>query len=85
MVAGLCICFGVGIALPLLSMLCCCQCLVLVPTRELAQQVAEVATMFASSSNVRHVCVYGGSPKGPQIRDLERGNRILSAYDFSFC
>ena len=43
------------------------------PTRELAQQVAEVAQMFAASSNVRHVCVYGGSPKGPQIRDLERG------------
>lgn len=43
------------------------------PTRELAQQVSEVAQMFASSSNVRHVCVYGGSPKGPQIRDLERG------------
>ena len=51
----------------------------LVPTRELAQQVAEVATMFAASSNVRHVCVYGGSQKGPQIRDLERGQfTILS-------
>ena len=49
------------------------QCLVLVPTRELAQQVAEVAQIFASSSNVRHVCVYGGSPKGPQIRDLDKG------------
>jgi len=46
---------------------------VLVPTRELAQQVAEVAQIFSSASNVRHVCVYGGSPKGPQIRDLERG------------
>lgn len=45
----------------------------LVPTRELAQQVAEVAQIFASSSNVRHVCVYGGSPKMPQIRELERG------------
>jgi len=50
-----------------------------VPTRELAQQVAEVAQMFASSSNVRHVCVYGGSPKGPQIRDLERGE--LTTFD----
>lgn len=50
------------------------------PTRELAQQVAEVAQMFASSSNVRHVCVYGGSPKGPQIRDLERGE-LTTAFD----
>jgi len=51
-----------------------------VPTRELAQQVAEVAQMFAASSNVRHVCVYGGSPKGPQIRDLERG-QFLNVFD----
>jgi superfamily II DNA/RNA helicase len=54
-------------------------CLVLVPTRELAQQVSDVASLFSASSNVRHVCVYGGSPKGPQIRDLERGAEICIA------
>lgn len=43
------------------------------PTRELAQQVAQVAEQFGETSRVRHVCVYGGAPKGPQIRDLERG------------
>lgn len=54
-------------------------CLVLVPTRELAQQVAQVATEFGHSSRVRNVCVYGGAPKGPQIRDLERGAEICIA------
>lgn len=54
-------------------------CLVLVPTRELAQQVSEVATLFGTTSNVRHVCVYGGASKGPQIRDLERGAEICIA------
>ncbi|KAK3578726.1 hypothetical protein CHS0354_010109 [Potamilus streckersoni] len=54
-------------------------CLVLVPTRELAQQVQEVATMFGRSSQIRNVCVYGGAPKGPQIRDLDRGAEICIA------
>ena len=48
-------------------------CLVLVPTRELAQQVSAVATEFGQSSRIRNCCVYGGAPKGPQIRDLGRG------------
>jgi superfamily II DNA/RNA helicase len=52
------------------------QCLVLVPTRELAQQVAEVAALFSISSNVRHACIYGGASKGPQIRELEKGYQL---------
>ncbi|PVD37618.1 hypothetical protein C0Q70_00214 [Pomacea canaliculata] len=54
-------------------------CLVLVPTRELAQQVQEVAVEFGHSSRIRSVCVYGGAQKGPQIRDLERGAEICIA------
>lgn len=54
-------------------------CLVLVPTRELAQQVAQVADMFGNTTSVRNVCVYGGAPKGPQIRDLQRGAEICIA------
>ncbi|KAL8567651.1 putative ATP-dependent RNA helicase ddx17 [Nucella lapillus] len=53
--------------------------LVLVPTRELAQQVQEVAVEFGHSSHVRSVCVYGGASKGPQLRDLERGAEICIA------
>ena len=48
--------------------------LVLTPTRELAQQILEVANTFGTSSGIRNVCVYGGAPKGPQLRDLERGS-----------
>jgi len=54
-------------------------CLVLVPTRELAQQVAQVATEFGSNSQLRNVCVYGGAPKFNQIRDLQRGAEICIA------
>ena len=45
------------------------------PTRELAQQVQEVAQEFGHSSRIRSVCVYGGAQKGPQLRDLERGKQ----------
>lgn len=53
--------------------------LVLAPTRELAQQIQQVATDFGSSSHVRNTCVFGGAPKGPQARDLERGVEIVIA------
>ncbi|KAF0288942.1 putative ATP-dependent RNA helicase DDX17 [Amphibalanus amphitrite] len=53
--------------------------LVLAPTRELAQQISEVASEFGRSSKLRHTCVYGGAPKGGQLRDLERGVEIVIA------
>ena len=49
------------------------QCLVLAPTRELAQQVQQVAAEYGRASRLKSTCIYGGAPKGPQIRDLERG------------
>ncbi|XP_031419842.1 probable ATP-dependent RNA helicase DDX17 isoform X2 [Clupea harengus] len=54
-------------------------CLVLAPTRELAQQVQQVASDYGKSSRTKSTCVYGGAPKGPQIRDLERGVEICIA------
>jgi len=54
-------------------------CLVLVPTRELAQQVQEVANEFGRASKIRNACVYGGAPKRPQLMDLERGAEICIA------
>lgn len=47
--------------------------LVLAPTRELAVQIQEEAMKFGSHANIRSTCIYGGAPKGPQIRDLQRG------------
>ena len=48
--------------------------LVLCPTRELAQQVQGVAQQFGRTCKVRTSCIYGGAPKGPQIRELDRGS-----------
>ena len=38
--------------------------LVLAPTRELAQQIQQVATDFGSSSYIRNTCIFGGASKG---------------------
>jgi superfamily II DNA/RNA helicase len=53
--------------------------LVLCPTRELSQQVAAVAEEFQQSAGIRVTCVYGGSPKGPQLGALERGVEMVIA------
>ncbi|SGY84117.1 BQ5605_C009g05677 [Microbotryum silenes-dioicae] len=53
--------------------------LILAPTRELAVQIQEECTKFGSSSRIRNTCVYGGVPKGGQIRDLQRGSEIVIA------
>lgn len=53
--------------------------LILAPTRELAQQIQTVAQDFGSPSKIRNTCIFGGAPKGPQIRDLERGVEIVIA------
>ncbi|XP_051996374.1 probable ATP-dependent RNA helicase DDX5, partial [Xyrauchen texanus] len=54
-------------------------CLVLAPTHELAQQVQQVAAEYGKASRLKSTCIYGGAPKGPQIRDLERGVEICIA------
>ncbi|GLT29110.1 hypothetical protein SLA2020_039960 [Shorea laevis] len=53
--------------------------LILAPTRELAVQIQEEAIKFGSRANIRSTCIYGGAPKGPQIRDLKRGIEIVIA------
>ena len=49
--------------------------LVLAPTRELAVQIQQEITKFGKSSRIRNTCVYGGVPKGGQIRDLAQPSR----------
>jgi ATP-dependent RNA helicase DeaD len=51
--------------------------LVLVPTRELAMQVAEAIYKYARGSDLCVVPVYGGASMGQQIRALERGADIV--------
>jgi len=48
--------------------------LVLAPTRELAVQIQQEATKFGASSKIKSTCIYGGVPKGPQVRDLQKGD-----------
>ncbi|CAM8891225.1 unnamed protein product [Rhodiola kirilowii] len=53
--------------------------LVLSPTRELATQIQDEAGKFGKSSRISCTCLYGGAPKGPQLRDLDRGADIVVA------
>ncbi|KAI9786191.1 MAG: ATP-dependent RNA helicase dbp2 [Geoglossum umbratile] len=53
--------------------------LVLAPTRELAVQIQQEITKFGKSSRIRNTCVYGGVPKGGQIRDLAKGVEVCIA------
>ncbi len=50
------------------------QVLVLAPTRELAQQVAEAAKTYSKHmSGINVTAIYGGSDYGSQLRELKRG------------
>ncbi len=53
--------------------------LVLVPTRELAMQVAEAVHRYGRELGVRVLAVYGGSSMGQQLRSLERGVDVVVA------
>ncbi|KAF8622568.1 hypothetical protein AX15_006916 [Amanita polypyramis BW_CC] len=53
--------------------------LILAPTRELAVQIQQECTKFGANSRIRNTAIYGGAPKGPQIRDLQRGVEIAIA------
>jgi ATP-dependent RNA helicase DeaD len=53
------------------------QALVVVPTRELALQVAEAVADYGRFSKVRVASVYGGQSYGPQIHELQRGVDIV--------
>ena len=53
------------------------RALVLVPTRELAMQVAEALHKYAKGSMLHVVPVYGGAPMDHQIRALRRGAEVV--------
>lgn len=52
-------------------------CLVLSPTRELADQIYDVLNDAGKPCGVRSVCVYGGTSKQPQIKALQSGVDIV--------
>jgi ATP-dependent RNA helicase DeaD len=53
------------------------QAIVLVPTRELAVQVAEEAEKLSPADNCRTVAIYGGQRFGPQLSQLRKGVNIV--------
>ncbi|WP_079131665.1 DEAD/DEAH box helicase, partial [Streptomyces nanshensis] len=53
--------------------------LVLVPTRELAQQATAALTPYARSLRLRLTAVVGGMPIGRQARSLESGSEVVVA------
>ncbi|KAJ2515317.1 ATP-dependent RNA helicase dbp2 [Coemansia sp. RSA 1939] len=53
--------------------------LILAPTRELAVQIQNECNKYGASSRLRNICVYGGTSRGPQIRDLRNGVEICIA------
>jgi superfamily II DNA/RNA helicase len=55
------------------------RALVLVPTRELAKQVAEVFTPLAAAVQLRVTTVFGGVGQGPQVTALRNGADIVVA------
>ena len=77
-----------GFALPLLQRLSSheekvssnsIRALVLVPTRELAMQVAEAIHKYAKGTGVTSIPLYGGASMDQQIRALSRGCDIVIA------
>ncbi len=53
------------------------QTLILVPTRELAKQVAADASLLAGKSGARVIAVYGGVGYGPQLDAFRSGAQIV--------
>ena len=47
------------------------KCLILAPTRELAQQIQSVVRRYRFANNV---CLYGGASRGPQMRQVREMN-----------
>jgi ATP-dependent RNA helicase RhlE len=55
------------------------RCLVMVPTRELANQITDVFKTIGKSSKVKILGVYGGTEQDTQIKSLKKGVDILIA------
>lgn len=52
---------------------------ILAPTRELAVQIHQECEKFVYRTGLRAVCVYGGTPIGKQLKEVERGVDIVIA------
>ena len=55
------------------------QCLVMVPTHELAMQIGEVFSKLSKQTKVKTFALYGGVDQNPQIKKLQDGIDVLIA------
>ena len=55
------------------------RALIVTPTRELAEQIHEVARMLSAGTKLRSATIYGGVGANPQIHALRNGVEILVA------
>ena len=53
------------------------QALILVPTRELAQQVGDVINQLGKAAGIRSTVIYGGKAFGPQQDAIYRGAQVV--------
>jgi superfamily II DNA/RNA helicase len=53
--------------------------LIIAPTRELAMQINTVALEYARIMKFRSACLYGGAPRGDQIRSVVYGVELIVA------
>ncbi len=57
----------------------CTRALILVPTRELAEQIYTVIKQLSQKTKLRSMTIYGGVATTPQIRKLREGVEIVVA------
>jgi ATP-dependent RNA helicase DeaD len=69
--------FGIPLAEAIDGSLSYVQAIVLVPTRELAQQVTDEITRIVKYRGINIVAVYGGAPIARQIAGLEEGAQLV--------
>ena len=55
------------------------RALIVVPTRELAEQIHQATIVLGKSTRVRSVSIYGGVSKVPQLAGLRRGAEVVIA------
>ena len=55
------------------------RCLIIAPTRELAEQILQSFRELGQHLGIRSIAIYGGVSKGPQLAGLRRGAQIVVA------
>jgi ATP-dependent RNA helicase DeaD len=69
--------FGIPLVEAVDTTLAMTQAIVLLPTRELANQVAKELDLLGQYRGVRTLPIYGGVAYGPQLEGLEKGAHIV--------